>query len=401
MAKIGGTSNPAGSQPFDKSGKGIGSAPPDDKVMSSRVPGTFGASFLTLTERMSAVYSDTYRVSYAGSFNSETASMEIRTSIFDRCDHFEELIVSCEACGRRPGNNLALLSGRGDGVYAGVNYSYFNDDMDAQERLGEHLASLYLFDQDIQFAQSLIRTGWSQPERLFIEHSAIYSELKGSVAGEVHTGADGFWVTDQSAHPGSKDMCVDHLGSEHKTYVVVVFHEPIEESKMYYSPSVGEPAVDSEGKLKTPVRPRIVMIIEQQFASKAFGDFSDFSSVPWDEQPHLWMNMVVASNMAGDNGAVSIVNDGLFWKAVVDRQAGFSDESFWINRQYRVQALGYFLQSALLGDQSSHDHARDLIAVTGSSPLTMEDVERALHTRGQKFDENARALAHQLMGKSL
>ncbi len=401
MAKIGGTSNSPGSQPLGKSGKGIGSAPPGDTISSSGVPGTFGASFLKLKERLSAEYADKLGVAYAGSFNSETASMEIRTAIFESCNHHEELIASCETCGRRPGNNLSLLSGRGDGVYAGLNYSYSSDDLDAQELLGEHLASVYLFDQDIAFAQSLIQTGWSQPELLFVQHSAIYSQLEGSVAGEVHTGADGFWVSDRSAHPGSKDVCVDHLGSGNKTYVVLVFHEPIDESKMSYSPSAGEPVVDADGKLKTPVRPRIVVIIEKQFATTVFGDFSDFSRVPWEEQAHLWMNMVVASNAGGDNGLLGIVNDGVFWRAVLDRQAEFSDENFWINRQYRVQALGYFLQAALLGDQSSHDHARDLIAGAGSSPLTLKDVERALHSRAQRFDENARALAQQLMGTSL
>jgi hypothetical protein len=401
MAKIGATSNSPGSQPFDKNGTGIGSVPQGDTMASSGTPGTFGASFLKLKDQLAAVYDDQFGAAYAGSFNSETASMEIRTDIFDSCDHHEEFIVSCDTCGRRPGNNISLLTGRGDGVYAGLNYSYSNDEMDAQERIGEHLASLYLFDQDIACAQSLIRSGWAQPEPLFIQHSAIYSELKGSVAGEVHTGADGFWVSDRSAHPGSKDVCVDHLGSENKTYVVVVFHEPIEESKMYYSPSAGEPAVDSEGKLKTPVRPRVVMIIDKQFATTVFGDFSDFSPVPWEEQPHLWMNMIVASNASADNGLLGIVNDGMFWKNVLDRQAQISDEDFWINRQYRVQALGYFLQSALLGDQSSREPARDLIARTGSAPLTVKDAEQALRIRAQRFDDNARALTQELMGGGL
>lgn len=284
-------------------------------------------------------------------------------------------------------------------MYAGLNYSYSNEETDAQERIGENLASLYLFDQDIEYAQALIRAGWEKPESLFVQHSAIYNELEGSIAGEVHTGSDGFWVSDESAHPGSKDVFINHLGSENKTYVVVVFHEPIDESKMYYSPSAGEPAVDSDGKLKTPVRPRVVMIIEQQFAKAAFGDLSDFAPVPWEEQPHLWMNMIVASNTSTDNGLAGIVNDGIFWKAVVDRQSQFSEEGFWINRLYRVQALGYFLQSALLGDQASREHARELIAGTGSLPLTMKDAERALHTRAQRFDDNAKALAQELMGK--
>ena len=400
MAKIGGTSNSAGSQPLDKGSDGIGSVAPGE-MSSSGTPGTFGASFLKFKERLNALYPDTSGSSYAGSFNSETATMEIRTKIFDRCRHSEEFIVTCDTCGRHPGNNVSLLTGRGDGVYAGVNYSYSNDELDAQERLAEHLASIYLFDQDIAFAQNLIRTDWSQPEPLFLQHSGIYSKLEGSVAGEIQTGADGFWVSDQSAHSGSKDVFVDHLGSEDKTYVVVVFHEPIDESKMYYSPSAGEPVVDSGGKLKTPVRPRIVMIMEKQFAKGAFGDFSDFSSVQWDEQPYLWMNMIVASNASGNNGLLGIVNDGIFWKAVVDRQSQYSDEGFWINRQYRVRALGYFLQSALLGDESSVDRARELIVRPGASPLTMKDAERALHIRAQKFDDNARALAQELMGSGL
>jgi hypothetical protein len=385
--------------PF-RGGEGIGSAPPRE-IASSGTPGTFGASFLKLRDQLSAVHAD-WSPSYAGGFNSETATMEIRTSIFDGCDHYGELIVSCEMCGRRPGNNLSLLSGRGDGVYAGLNYSYYNDEMDAQEILGEHLASVYLLDEDLEFSQTLLRTAWFQPEHLFAQHSAIYSELEGSVAGEVNTGADGFWVSDQSAHPGSENICVDHLGSGNKTYVVVVFHEPIDESKMRYSPSAGKPAVGSDGELKTPVRPRIVVIIEKQFAKTVFGDFSVFPQVPWEEQAHMWHNMAVASNAGGNNGLVSIVNDGLFWRAAVELQSEQSaNPDNWINRQYRIQALGYFLQAALLGHESIHELLPGLIAGTGASPLTIKDAERALRIRAQRFDDKARALAQEWMGSGL
>lgn len=396
MAKIGGKSDSESSRRMGKSGEGIGPSPSGVGAEHEDQAGSFGATFMQLKDGLKDFYGDQSDASYAGSFNSETASMEIRTEIFDKCSHHQELVATCDDCGRKPGNNISLLTGRGDGVYSGISYSFSNDEMDSRERIGEHLASIYLFDQDIALAQSLIRTSWSQPEALFNEHSLAYRHLQGSVAGDITTGPDGFWISDQSAHPGSRDASINHFGSDNKSYTVVVFHEPIDESKMYYSPSSGEPEVDADGRLKTPVRPRLVLIIERQFATKVLGEISNFPAVPWQEQPRLWMNMIVASNAAGDNGLSAIRNDGVFWNAVVHRQAQFSDEDFWINRLYRIQALGYFLQLALLGDESSRTSATDLIVGSGASPLTLEDVEFALRMRAQRFDDKATALALQL-----
>lgn len=399
MAKIGGKPDSESSRPPGRSGEGIGPSQSAVGAGHADTAKSFGATFVQLKDSLQDLYGDQSVVAYAGSFNSETASMEIRTEMFDKCSHHEELVANCEDCGRKPGNNISLLTGRGDGVYSGISYSFSNEEMNSRERIGEHLASIYLFDQDIAFAQSLIRSSWHQPEDLFIEHFRAYRHLQGSVAGDIVTGPDGFWISDQSAHPGSRDACINHFGSDNKSYVVVVYHEPIDESKMYYSPSSGEPAVDADGKLKTPVRPRLVLIVERQFAAQVFGGLSHFPAVPWPEQPHLWMNMIVAGHAAGDNGLSAIRNDGVFWRAVVERQAQFSDEGSWINKIYRIQALGYFMQLALLGDESCRDGARSLIVGSGTSPLTSADVKMALRLRAQNFDDKAAALALELLPK--
>jgi hypothetical protein len=396
MAKIG--KHPDSSEPLRpiQSG-GLGANTGNDQPSPSAEAGTFGHSFLALKERLRDGYPGGAEASYAGTFNSEIASMEIRTDIFEACAHHTEFVANCEKCGRRPGNNLSMLTGRGDGVYSGITYSYSTEEMDEEERIAEHLASAYLFDQDIAFAMTLAQNGWSNPEGLFIQLAMEYRELQGSVAGEFYTGDYGFTVSDESAEPGSADAVVNHWGSDNKSYVVVVFHEPIDASKMYYSSSAGDPVVDANGNLKTPVRPRVVLIIEKELAVATFGDFSDFPAVPWAEQPHLWMNMTVASNMSRDNGINTMVNDGIYWNGVASRQAQVSPEDFWINKEYRMQALGYFLQGALLGDESCHERARSVLLGSGPSPLTMGEVELALRARAQRFDEKARTLVESLL----
>jgi len=350
--------------------------------------GTFAAYYRVLKDSLEREFPD-YMAGYAGTFNSETASMEIKADVFAACNHHSEFSAECPTCGRRSGNNLSLLSGRGDGAYSGVNYwtgrEFFED------REPDLLAAIYLFDQDIAFAQNLVRSGWSDFESLFIQHSQPFRNLPGSVVGEVATGSDGFWVGDKTAEPGSANAIIDHWGSEEKTYVVICFYEPIDVSQMYYGPSSGEPIVDENGDMKTPVRPRVVFILERSFAQKTFGDLGDLPEINWGEQATLWMNMTVAGQAGGNNALVVLSNGGLFWKDVYLSSSDRSGGNF-LTRRYRLQALSFYLHGALSGSEDCMAEATKLLGQPLSGSFTSEEISAALRRRGQNFDTKAREL---------
>jgi hypothetical protein len=379
MAKIGAGGQPERDHTF-----------PDglSKSGASEAMGTFAAYYLALKEGLEREYPD-YMAGYAGTFNSETASMEIKADVFIACNHHTEFSADCSTCGRRPGNNLSLLSGRGDGVYSGVNYwsgrEFFED------REPDLLASVYLFDQDIAFAQNLAKSGWSDFETLFIHHSQPFRGLPGAFVGEIVTGPDGFWVGDRTAEPGSANAIIDHWGSQDKTYVVVCFYEPIDVSQMYYSPSSGEPVLDENGALRTPVRPRVVFIVERRFASQAFGQFDDLATINWAEQAPLWMNMIVASHAGGNNALVVLSNGGLFWKDVHLSFSNSNGDNF-LSRRYRLQALSFYLHGALSGNEDCMAEAARLLRQPLSGNVTVGEISAALRRRGQKYGAKATEL---------
>jgi hypothetical protein len=371
-----------------------GGGPSEPSGAAIGAPGSFGAAFVRMKQVIADNYSDAM-TGYGGTFNSETAFMEIRGGVFTRCAHHREISAECGDCGRVDGNNISVLSGRGDGLYSGLNYwassRFFEDRNDA-----DLLASLYLFDRDIAYSLTLAGEGWADPEGLFIQLTKEYAHLPGSVVGEIQAGPDGFWVGDKSAESGSTHALIDHWGSQNKTFVVVCFFEPIDPSKMYYSKPGGEPLMDAEGNLRTPVRPRIVWILDRAFATTVFGDFSQLSVVSWREQPTLWFNMIIDAN-AVDNGVICVFENGQYWNDVylAYRKSGGVD---FVSRKYRLQALGYFLQGALLGDERSLREAKKLLLEAECSPVSAAEMKGELLARGQEYDDNARRFIESLQG---
>lgn len=386
MAKIGKTPHSGNELPADKAPLSKGAGGPVSAPKDAPPPaGSFGYSFSLLKASMESNFPESIS-GFAGSFNSETANLELRTAIFPHCPHWAEFIVRCSACGREPGNNLRLLTGRGDGVDSGINY--WAESREFENRQNDLIASVYLFDENIAFSKALVENDWSEPEQLFFRSSAGFVRTMGSIAGEISTDADGFWIGDRSAEAGSAHAVIDHWGSANNTYLVLCFHEPVDSKMMHYSQGGIEPLRNSDGSLKTPLRPRLMLVVEREFARKTFGEFSDFLEVDWDEQAVLWQNMIVAGS-AQSNGISSIKNAGIYWANVLAYQLRNYGESF-LTEKYRRQALGFYLQAVLLGDNSSVDQCKSLLNTIASPQGALEESEAALRARAQNFDQRAR-----------
>ena len=373
MAKIGG--EPA-QPPVPKVGSSLsgsgglgGSLPGNDLVPDNHAPGTLFWVMSRLEGYLEEKYPN-FGIGYSGAFNSETATAELRGAHFDFCDHFDELTSDCEDCGRKPGNNIRLLTGSGDGSYSGINY------WAAQSYQGEHdinpelIASFYLFDRGSAHSRGMDARGWKSPASFFFENAATYKDHQGSIVGDFTAGADGFWIGDAGASDGSSYALVNHWGSEHRSYRVIAFSEPVEPKDIR-----GDSGIQG-----LPVRPRIVLILGQQIASDVFGTGRDFASIDWVSQPRMWSQLSVQANIGGgDNGVACLNNDGIYWEKVL---RSFQGSSPVLRRKYQLEVLGRWYQGALVGNEKSYSYLARFLGETSDRPFTEEEITAAVRSRG-------------------
>ncbi len=330
---------------------------------------------------------------YSGSFNIETSTFEIKGEVFSGCQHPEDLSADCNECGRKTGNNIAVLSGRGDGVYSGINY-WAGSHWEEGEPNPELLASLYLFDENNAHAVGFVRSGWAAAERHFFSSAAEYQNLPGSVVGDIQAGDGGFFVGDLFAGPGTNDALVNHWGSEGRKYRVIAFYELVDPSKV-----TGPPVLGADGNQSLPMRPRVVMIVGEKIADELFGDDSGLEKIDWAQQPALWRNMLVAANIGGGGNAVACINnDGLYWLNVMRADLESTGRIDNVTRSYQIQALGLFLQGALLGDSSCRAQAQEILTGAHAAGLDEGSVAFALSARGWPYDDRATELVASLRG---
>ncbi len=327
-------------------------------------------------------------VGYSGAFNIEDNTVEVKGEIFAGCDHYDVLSAACGSCGRQLGNNLAVLSGRGDGVYAGINYWESGAWADGDQKGPDLLASVYLFDENNAHAVESFKTTRDEAERFFFGFAAQYKDLPGSIVGDVTAGKHGFWIGGKGAHNKSDDALVHHWGSENKTYRVVAFSEPVEASKMFVRASDGEPPRDSDGEPELPLRPRVLMIIRADIATGLFQGQTGLVDIDWSLQPDLGKNMLVESNIGGNNPVIACLNnDGLYWRYAYDEQIKRSGRSYPGARKYQLRAFGLFLQGAILGDQSCRSRLTEMLNDSEAEPLGIDDVAQVLTHRGWAVDD--------------
>lgn len=321
-----------------------------------------------------------FGIGYSGAFTIETATVEIKGDVFDRCDHFDELVSDCSTCGRCTGNNIRLRSGSGDGVYSGINYwaaqRYDGDD----ELNPELLASFYLFDDGNAHSNGIDARGWDSPMPFFFQNAAQYKELRGSIVGDVQGGPHGFWIGEASAHHGSTDAIVNHWGSENRAYRVIVFSEAADQRRMRQGGNSETP----------PMIPRILLILGRDIAETIFSSTDGLVPVDWMQQPDQWNNVTVfASIGGGDNTLACLANDGIYWLKVLEGHHSAPEPNQILSQKYQRQALGLLLQGALLGHQQSLSLLGGLVHHPSYGPFDGEAISEALLIRGWKNTDEA------------
>jgi len=321
-----------------------------------------------------------FGIGYSGAFTTETATVEIKGDIFDRCDHVDELTSHCSTCGRNEGNNIRLLSGSGDGVYSGISYwaaqRYDGDD----ETNPELLASFYLFDDGNAHSNGINARGWDSPMPFFFQNAAQYKELRGSIVGDVQAGASGFYIGEARAHHGSTDAIVNHWGSEGRPYRVIVFSEVADEGRMR----------DASKSETPPLIPRILLILGREIAETIFSRTDGLIHVDWTQQPAKWNKMSVFASIGGAaNTLACLANAGIYWLKVLDSHHSIPEPNQVMSRKYQGQALGSLLQGALLGDEQSRSLLSGLVQNPSYGPFDDKAISDALHARGWKKSPEA------------
>ena len=109
--------------------------------------------------------------------------------------------------------------------------------------------------------------------------------------------------------------------------------------------------------------------------------------------------MLVAANIGGGGNAVACINnDGLYWLNVMRADLESTGRIDNVTRSYQIQALGLFLQGALLGDSSCRAQAQEILTGAHAAGLDEGSVAFALSARGWPYDDRATELVASLRG---
>lgn len=262
---------------------------------------TTAAEVLSRLGEVLAKTTDQMGVGFTGVFNIESGFAEVRTEMFDHCQWCDFGSNSCEKCGREPGKSLSFRTGPGDGVYAGL--GFWGDTS------GEHqVACVYLFDDEYASLPLVNGDGSTTADSrrfydYFFKAAAPYLTLPAYDGGTINTGADGFWIGERASGTNSGNALVDHWGSQNKTYRALLFCEPLTpQSTPTKSGKIGaEPSPVTSIHKNAPLRPRMLIMIEEHFLPRVIPPPEDAESVDWPAQGELAPDQLVRSHVAGVN----------------------------------------------------------------------------------------------------
>jgi hypothetical protein len=340
---------------------------------------------------------------FAGTFNIEGGFAEFRTGYFGRCERCLEeavLIHDCSICGRKPGNNVSFLSGRGDGVYSGV--SVYGDD-------GLTLLGVaYIFDEDNRFSELIVQQFRdSDPNDINFQILLAlgigdFRELEPYFAGKINCPANGgLLVGDQLAGENDNFAVVDHLFSERQTYSVFLFMEPLLDSPTVAAGiGLGASPESYNGGFEGSMRPRVVLLIQEEQANKVVQLSEKSKGFEWERQCESWNNGTVTANVGGQkNGEVAMLVNANFWEITANRQLGFNQKfegvvhDLWV--QYAKRCVSWNAQAALLGNKVAISNLDNLSStlqgISENKLLNSEFVEEALKIRGWSYDEESKS----------
>lgn len=331
-------------------------------------------------------------IAHAGTFNVESGYAELRTDYFGACADCAESIGpvrDCSICGRHEGNNVNFLAGRGDGAYSGLSLIAGNSLMGA----------IYVFDEDNAFAMSsaaelsrcdgLGSLGNNQFQQMLIDSCSGYMNLEGFEAGQIDARralpfSTCFMISDLASSRNSEFASVDHPFGN-MNYRAILFMEPIDASPaVQFAISLGASQSDFTGGFEESMRPRVLLVLAEQFMDSLLGGMYTPNWFDWPTQGQAWNKTLRFSNVvAGGNNTAATYNNGVFWELASMDQPTDSEINQTIWYLYATRAFGFFVQGALLGDPDCADRMRAQIDRSENAEILDLDVlDTALIARG-------------------
>ena len=300
-------------------------------------------------------------VAFAGTFNIEFSLAEFKSQHFDECESCDgstSVVLNCDICGRKPGNNLRFLAGPGDGVYSGITL------LDGEGVL----ACIYVFDEKNEMSKAILPqlNGRTLQGNNFLmtlsESIAKYFELHAFELGKIQASFIDAWdvgfIAADSGSGKEKFATVDHPFSD-GTFTVYLFMEPIYgKAQQELAKAFGiDNKFEYDNGYKEAMRPRVAFIVKKDFESTVMKGV-EIKKANWSKQSEVWNETRVLSNALRNDGAPNYYN-GLFWQAAAQDQLQIMGESDEIDYDdiefiYRIRALGYFIMGAICG----HEDAR-------------------------------------------
>lgn len=323
----------------------------------------------------------------AGSINIESGTVEIKSENFASCRSCESqagVTRNCKTCGRKRGNNLHFLAGKGDGVYAGVGL------LDGLHLFG----AIYVFDEQNRFANAVsedLLVGTLKGNRFqekLVQALFEYSDLEGYELGSVlanfeYTDDLGFVVGD--IHSGMGNFAtVDHPFANGE-YVTILFSESILVRAEEMSFAGEFDTNEWDGGYADALRPRVALVLDSEYASKVLNNIH-LQETDWDLQVQAWNTTKVEANVGEQNAGVTNLMNGLLWDAAAVDQEALEDFGL-MHYTYGTRAMGFFVQGALCGNQDCVELARKRIQF--DLDLMDEQVRSdCLAPRGISMDES-------------
>lgn len=323
----------------------------------------------------------------AGSLNIESGFVEVKSDNFASCVSCEsqnDVTRNCTACGRKSGNNLNFLAGKGDGVYAGV--GLFD---------GLHLfGAIYIFDEQNDFANSVAEDlldgtlKGNQFQQKLVQALLQYSDLQGYEVGSVSANFEkvddlGFVLGDIDSAAGGF-ATVDHPFAN-GNYVTILFSESILARAKGMNFGQDFDTDEWDGGYKDAIRPRVALILDSKYSPKVLKNIR-LEATDWNLQSQSWKITKVEANIGKQNAGVTNLMNGLLWDAAAGDQAALEDFGI-MHYTYATRAMGFFIQGALCGNEDCVELARKQIEF---DPDIMDEqvMSDCLAPRGISMDES-------------
>jgi hypothetical protein len=268
------------------------------------------------------------------------------------------------------------------------------------------MGAIYVFDEDNAFAMAsaaelnrcdrLGSLGDNQFQQLLIDACSSFMDLEGFEAGRIEAGqaqpfSSCFMISDLASSRNSEFASVDHPFGN-MNYRAVLFMEPIDASPAVQNAiTLGASLSDFTGDFENSMRPRVLLVLAEQFTDSMLGGMETPKWFDWPTQGQAWNKTLVASNMVAGGNHTAIYYNGVFWELASMDQPTDSEINQTIWYLYATRAFGFFVQGALLGDPDCADRMRAQIDRSANAEILDLDVlDSALIARG--WDASAKIL---------